>query len=247
VTTATPAHARSRPTPPLFYVVMGFVALFAALAGFTLTFFKPLSEGTFHAPPVIFLHAACAFGWVIVFAMQPWLIRTRRKAMHRQLGLAAIGLAVGFALTAPFVAAYAAARDYANGDGEVAISSIPGTFSSALIFIGLVIGGYLSRRDGGAHKRLMLLATIALLWPAWFRFRHYFPSVTHPEIVFAIVLADSLIVIAALRDLIVERRIHVVWLVGGTLLIAEHITEALLFDTAGWRVLAHALYAPFAP
>lgn len=93
----------------------------------------------------------------------------------------------------------------------------------------------------------MLLATIALLWPAWFRFRHYFPHVPNPEIVFAIIVADSLIIVAALRDRIVERRIHNVWLIGGALLIAEHIAEAILFDTPGWRAVAHALYTPFAP
>lgn len=231
----------------MFYVVMGFVALFAAFTGFAPTFFIPLGVGNFHAPPVIFLHGACAFGWVVLFAIQPWLIRHRRHAQHRQVGYAGLGLAVGFTLTAPFVAAYAASRDYAAGGGEVAISNVVGTFTSALIFMSLVAAGYLARRDANAHKRLMLLATIALLWPAWFRFRHYFPGIPSPEIAFAIAVADSLIIVAALRDLIVERRIHPVWLVGGTLLLAEHITEAILFDSAGWRTLAHALYAPFAP
>ncbi len=246
MTAATPAQPQ-RPARSIFYVAMGFVALFAAFVGFASTFFLPLSAGTFHAPPVVFLHGLCAFGWVIAFAIQPWLIRHRKFARHRQLGYAGLGLAIGLALTAPFIAAFAAARDYANGGGETAISGVVGTFTSALIFLGLVIAGILKRRDSNTHKRLMLLATIAVLWPAWFRFRHYFPAVPNPEIIFAIVVADSLIIIAALHDLIIQKRIHTVWLIGGSLLIAEHITEALMFDTAGWRILAHALYTPFAP
>lgn len=230
-----------------FYMMMGFVALFAAFAGFASTFFLPLTAGTFRAPTVIFFHGVCAFGWVIIFAIQPWLIRHRQYAHHRKLGYAGLCLAIAFTLTAPYIAAFAAAREYANGGGDTAISGVVGTFTSALIFIGLVVAGIVARRNGDTHKRIMLLATIAVLWPAWFRFRYYFPAVPNPEIIFAIVLADSLIIVAAMHDLITQHRIHRVWLIGGSLLIAEHITEAVLFDTAGWRLLAQTLYAPFAP
>lgn len=230
-----------------FYVAMGFVALFAALVGFAATFLLPVATGTFHAPLVIYLHGACAFGWIIIFAIQPWLIRRRKHVLHRRLGYAGLGSAIGFTLTTPVIASFVATRDFATGGGEAAISGVVGTFTSATIFMGLVAAGMLTRRDANTHKRLMLLATIAVLWPAWFRFRHYFPGVPNPEIVFAIILADSLIIIAALHDLIAERRIHKVWLIGGSLLIAEHITEALLFDSTVWRLLGHALYAPFAP
>lgn len=230
-----------------FYIAMGVVALFAAFTGFATTFFLPVAAGTFRAPLVVYLHGACAFAWVIIFAIQPWLIRHRNFRQHKQLGFAGLGAAIGFAVTAMPVAAFAVTRDVAAGGGDAAVSSMVGTFTSAQIFLGLVIGGVVTRRKSGTHKRLMLLATIAVLWPAWFRFRHYFPDIPNPEIVFAIVVADSLIIVAALRDLIVERRVHAVWLIGGTLLIAEHITEAILFDTPVWRVFAQALYAPFAP
>lgn len=247
---AQAAASSRKPRPAAgsrFYIAMGVVGLFAALTGFATTFFMPVAAGTFHAPLVVYLHGACAFAWVIIFAIQPWLIRRRNFGQHKQLGYAGLGVAIGFAMTAMPVAAFATARDVASGGGETAVSTMVGTFTSALIFLGLVIGGVMTRHNSGAHKRLMLLATIAVLWPAWFRFRHYFPGIPNPEIIFAIVVADSLIILAALRDLIAERRIHAVWLIGGTVLIAEHVTEAILFDTPVWRAFAHALYAPFAP
>lgn len=245
---AAVSSRRPRPaTGSRFYIAMGVTAIFAAFGGFAMTFFLPVVAGTFQAPLVVYLHGACAFAWVIIFALQPWLIRRRNFRQHRQLGFAGLGAAIGFAVTAMPVAAFSAARDVASGGGETAVSGIVGTFTGALIFLGLVIGGILTRRESGIHKRLMLLATIAVLWPAWFRFRHYFPSIPNPEIVFAVIVADSLIIVAALRDLIVERRIHAVWLVGGTLLIADHVTEAMLFDTPIWRAFAHGLYALFAP
>jgi hypothetical protein len=86
-----------------------------------------------------------------------------------------------------------------------------------------------------------------VLWPAWFRFRHYFPEVPHPDIFFGIVLADSLILVAALRDWFVHRRVHFVWLIGGSAPVTENIIEAVFFDTPAWRSLAHVLYGFFAP
>lgn len=87
----------------------------------------------------------------------------------------------------------------------------------------------------------MLLATIAVLWPAWFRFRHFFPSVPFPEVVFAIVAADSLVLLAMWHDWRTTGRVHPVYAWVGTALIADHVIESALFDSAGWRVVAHGL------
>lgn len=88
----------------------------------------------------------------------------------------------------------------------------------------------------------MLLATILLLWPAWFRFRHIFPQVPNPEIWFAIVLADSLILISLLWDKIANGKINRTLLFTGLFIMAEHTIEAFLFDTNVWRELANKLY-----
>jgi hypothetical protein len=66
------------------------------------------------------------------------------------------------------------------------------------------------------------------------------PSVERPEIWFASVLANSLIIVAFIWDWIKNKRIHLTLLLGG-LFIAESCMEILLFDSSGWRVLANAL------
>jgi hypothetical protein len=129
--------------------------------------------------------------------------------------------------------------------GETAISSIVGTFTTAVIFAALVLAGVLTRKNSETHKRFMLLATLVLLWPAWFRFRHYFPDVPRPDIFFAVVLADSLIFIGALRDWIVLRRVHPVWLICGTGIVIENVAEVILFDSSMWRAVAHVVYGLF--
>jgi hypothetical protein len=43
-------------------------------------------------PLIVHIHVAAFFGWLILFTTQVWLIRSRRLAVHRKLGLAAAAL-----------------------------------------------------------------------------------------------------------------------------------------------------------
>ncbi|MBX3480825.1 MAG: hypothetical protein KF842_10510 [Caulobacter sp.] len=64
-----------------------------------------------------------------------------------------------------------------------------------------------------------------------------------PDLWFGVVCADSLTLLAMLRDRLVLGRVHPVYLWVGTAVIAETATEALLFDSAGWRVVAGWVWA----
>jgi len=133
-------------------------------------------------------------------------------------------------------------RELGRGVGEAAYSTLIGSITSALMFFLLVLIGILNRNNSESHKRFMLLATIVVLWPAWFRFRHYFPSVPRPDIWFAVVLADSLIVFSWIWDRIKNGRVHPVLKYAGLFIILEHTFEVLAFDSAAWRYIAKWLY-----
>jgi hypothetical protein len=231
--------APARPTR--FYIVMALVALAVALTGFAGTFFIPLGQGRFAAPPIIFIHGGLFFGWILLFVTQPSLIRAGHWRLHQKLG--AVGGVIALAMAASGVAVghYAAKRDLAAGAGEFASSSLVGVCTAMLMFLGLVAAGIAFRRRPEVHKRLMLLATIAVLWPAWFRFRHYFPAVPNPEIWFAVVAADSLILVCMIRDRLALGGVHPVYLWVGSGIIIEHAIEVVLFDSPPWRVVSHAL------
>jgi hypothetical protein len=191
---------------------------------------------------MVYIHGAFAFSWVCLFVVQSVLILNKKLRVHKTLGYSGIFIAFGAAVTIVPAGLYAVEKELAQGLGETAISTILGVISSALIYFLLVIAGILNRTKPELHKRLMLLATIALLWPAWFRFRHYFPSIPDPEIWFALVLADSLIIISLLRDRIILGKVIPVFLFVGLFIIAEHIFEVVMFDSAPWRVLANMVY-----
>lgn len=239
----TDARAQT-PPPTLFYVGAALLGLAVALAGFSKTFFLPLGAGEFQAPAVVFVHGGAAFAWVLLFVLQPSLIRLGRYDVHVRTGAIGAVLAVVVAVTAIPVALFAVERDLA-ADLDFAVSTLPGVFSSMALFLGLVVAGVMNRHRPQTHKRLMLLATIVVLWPAWFRLRHWFPDVPRPEIWFAVVAADALIIVAMIRDKLVEGRVHPVWWFVGVPVILEQTAEALLFDSPPWRAVSQALYGLF--
>ena len=170
------------------------------------------------------------------------LVRRRNTRLHRKLGLIALPLAPAMAASGLGVGLYAVTRDLAAGVGEEAYSQLVGVASAMAIFVLYVAIALAMRKRPDWHKRMILLATVAILWPAWFRFRHLMPWVPRPDITLAIVVSDSLILIAMLRDKLKFGRVHPAYVIFGLLLIADHVGETLLYDSPAWRAAAQALY-----
>lgn len=227
------------------YTVIGAIGLAAVLIGFSKTFIIPVTNATFHAPPIIYIHGFFALSWIVLFLAQAYLIKVGNWTLHMTMGMLGLLIAVVIAVTIPMVGVYQVQKDLAAGLGDTAISTILGAFTSALLFFALVLVGLYYRNSPEVHKRLMLLATIVVLWPAWFRFRHFLPSVPNPEIWFALVLAYSLIIVAWIWDKLANGRIHPTLLYVGWFVIIEQSFEVVAFDTGPWRAIAKTLYALF--
>lgn len=202
-----------------FYTGFALMAALAALVGFSTTYFMPIARGAFGGPVIAHVHGLLFFGWIALFFGQAVMARSGRMRWHRRIGWAALPLALLMAASGISVGMFAVRRDLALGAAALSLRHRPDW-----------------------HKRLMVLAMIAVLWPAWFRWRHLMPWVPRPDIWLAIVLEDSLILIAMIRDHWRFGRVHPAYAVFGTLLIAEHVAEALLFDTQAWRHLARTMF-----
>jgi hypothetical protein len=85
------------------------------------------------------------------------------------------------------------------------------------------------------HRRLMLIATCALTGAAFGRFMHS-PLYFYGGV-------DGLILLGALRDLAVSRRIHTIYLIAIPLLVAEQTSAAQMFlhRASFWIRIAHGL------
>ena len=231
-----PGRSRSR-----HFLWAGAAALLAVLIGFFKTFLLPSWQGSFHGPPIVYVHGGFVLAWILLFLTQAWWIQSRRIPRHRALGLLSGLVAPGVVVSTMAMGVFTMKRDLQAGLGELATSSLLGTFTSPLIFFALVSAALAFRRQPDIHKRLMLLATVAILWPAFFRFRHYFPRAPSPEWIFAFLLPQLFLALAMLADKLRYGRVQAVyWWVGLPFMI-EAALETYYFDSAGWRIVAHWL------
>lgn len=237
---ATLAEQTRRPKSR-YFLVAACLALAVTVVGFFKTFILPSARGTFSAPAVIYLHGALLFLWSALFVTQTALVRVRKPKLHMRLGYLSLVLIPGIIISTAAAGVFVMKRDLAGGGGQTAVSSLVGNFTTPIVFAVLAGAGIAYRRRLEIHKRLMLLAMIAIIWPAFFRFRHYFPSIASAELVFASVLPNSMVLAAMLWEKLTIGRVHAVYFTAGLGLIAENFTEYCLFDSAGWRVIANWL------
>jgi hypothetical protein len=232
---ATSAASRST-----FFLCMAYGFLVIAVVGFSTTFFVPLAKGAFRAPPVIYVHGALLFGWLLFFIAQATLIRKRRFLTHRQLGIAGVALSVSIVISGVLVGLHATRRDLAAGGDDFVLGQFVNILIEMFLFGALVAAAIAFRRQGESHKRLLLLATISALAPAWLRLRHLFPGVPEPFVTFSL-LADSLLLVAIARDWVWLKRVHPVYIWAGGTMVLVHVVELLAITSAPWLRLSRFL------
>jgi hypothetical protein len=220
-----------------FFYFMTWSFLAIALVGFSTTFFVPLARGTFSAPAIIHLHGALLFGWLLLLIVQSSLIHGRSLAIHRRVGWSGALLSIGIVISGVLVGFHATRRDLAAGGDDFVLGQLANIMIEMLLFGALVAAAIWHRRDGETHKRLLLLATISALAPAWLRFRHLLPAVPNPFVVFSL-LADSLLLLAIARDWVVIHRIHPVYVWAGSTMVAIHIVELIAITSEPWLRLS---------
>lgn len=224
-----------------FYLAFAVTAIAAVLIGFSTTYFIPGPRGTLNIPWIVHLHGWLAMAWVLLLLAQVWLVRSGRSRVHRRLGQAALPLGIAIWVSGIATGVWATRRDLPTL-GEAAYSNTSGTAISLTVFLLLVIAAVAMRRRPDWHKRLVLLATVIVLWPAFFRFRHILPAMPRPDIFLGLLLADSPILIAAIRDKLRFGRVHSAWKWVGTGVFVEQIFESLAFETGLNRAPGAWLY-----
>jgi hypothetical protein len=121
-----------------------------------------------------------------------------------------------------------------QGQNAIVYSSIP--LWDMLCFAVVFSLAILWRKKLEYHRRLMLIASCVLTAAAWGRL----PESVLPGLWFYAGV-DLLILMGAARDLLVNRKIHRVYLIVLPLLISGQIVIAQITFTESWKRLAHAI------
>jgi hypothetical protein len=259
VTVGAAAGVRTR----WFYVWMGVAIAVIAVAAFAPTYWLQVPAGTFTGSPMLHLHAILFTAWMVFFISQATMVATGRVRDHRAWGLAGISLATAMVFVGVAAAIGTMKNAAAAGLPEVGRVFLIVPVSALLVFGGLFIAAIANTSRPEVHKRLMVVATVALLPAAIARF--FFLAATGggpglrpglftaeaqpPPIAIATVpavIADLLIVAAIVYDWRTRGRPHPAYLIGGGILLASQTLRIPFSATPVWHAFADFL-GSFAP
>ena len=232
------AHKPSRVADRVFFSVMPFVMLARVLYGFARTYFL---VGMVAAPlpnKLIHLHGAAFTSWMILLIVQTALVSTKHVKWHMKLGLFGFGLAVAMVVLGSLAAVNAMQR----GSGPLGLD--PQTFfvipvSGMLLFGTLVFFAFKLRRNAEAHKRLILMATMAIMDAAVGRWQH--PAILQriPPMQDLVILTLLLLLVGF--DLFNLHRVSKYTWRGALLVVAVHAVRVPLGHTAAWHAMTRHL------
>jgi hypothetical protein len=220
----------------LFFSVMTGLILVLVLVGFARTYFL---AGVFraHLPAmIIHIHGAAFSAWVLLLIAQISLVTAGRIDVHRKLGLAGFGLASLMIILGVLAATNSLSRNFvppgAPFDAKT-FYAIP--LGDMAIFAILILFAYRARSNPAAHKRLILLATAALMdAPTG---RPPFTVITARPFLDG-VFVWALVLVVAGYDLWSTRKLHRATLWAGLFLIIAGQLRVPIGMTGAWHSFA---------
>ena len=241
--TVAPARAIARAESKYFYFQMALIFMGVAFVGFLPTYWIPMAGGIGHEDPVLHIHGMIFFTWTLYFAFQTWLAASGQVTRHRAVGLVGVSIS-----TAMFIFGVMAAIHSMQGTAAAGHAEFGKTFAiiplSNIAFFAIVIAAALANtRRPEWHKRLMVLAGISVLGPAFARwFLTFLPPVVRPPTpMYALrpeMIACLLLAIPIVHDWRTRGRPHPVYLWGGAAIVGYKLLRIPVGETQAWHAVA---------
>lgn len=242
-TSSAPAPDLSAPlgtTRDRFYLGMAIVMVTVNFIGFAPSYFL---KGAFETPTLplrTHIHGIIFSSWFILFTVQTALIHRRNVRLHRRLGIVGVALLIAMAVSA-LVIVYVRAIEYSGTAASLANTTtvVWGNLALLILFVGFAGTGIALRRRTAIHRRLMLLASLAMMPQALGRIGRMpaFQISDTPllsEIAVGIGGLATLLAATVVHDFRTRRRPHPVTLVGVPLLLVGIVLAATIVPGTGF-------------
>ncbi len=218
----------------LFFTSMALLMLGTVFVGFAHSYYL---AGIFGAPLpslIIHLHGAAFSCWILLLVTQTSLVAAGRVTIHRRLGIAGFILACFMVM----LGVLAATDSLGRGTGPSGLDAkffyvIPMT--DMLIFATLVFFAFRARSNPAAHKRLILVATTALLIAAIARWPY---TMVHRKPMMAALASYVFLLILIAYDFWSTRKVHRATIWAGAFLIFVQQIRIPIGKTAAWHAFA---------
>jgi len=208
------------------------------VSGFRLTMGARIIHPAVRPPTILYIHAFVFWGWLAFLIFQSALVRTHNVRLHRTAGWFGVGLGV----VIPPLGIWTAitmnrVKMMATPQSDAAVFMLV-PFLDIVCFTAAFALAIYWRKKPEFHRRLILIASCALTAAAWGRFPE---SILPGETFYAGV--DFLIFLGVVRDLIVNRRVHVVYRYALPTFIVVQSFVAYTIETkqAYWLKIADAI------
>ena len=220
-----------------FYFAMSLFILVLVTGMFSRTVPDKLFHPKIEPPLIVWFHGVVFYGWVLFFILQTGLARLRKAGLHRTLGWFGLGLGISvFTLGVSTTIAMHRFEFNTLHQGNFALVSTSVPLFDMLCFAPVFTLAIVFRRKLEYHRRLMYIASCILTAAAWGRI----PESILPGFWFYAGV-DFLVIVGGTRDLIVNGKIHRVYLLALPLLIAGQITVAQISFSDWWLRTAKAI------
>jgi hypothetical protein len=206
------------------------------IAGFGVDISRYLHEKP-TPPMVVNVHAAVFVIWLFVITAQVLLVESDHVAWHRKLGWFAAGWACLMAVMGPWAAMASQIVDLHTP------ASDPPFISVNIVDIGgfliLLAWGLTLRKNPAAHRRMMILSTVALADPGFARFTgNLVPQPTSAIPWFFYMFYGNVLLILLMAGWDWWRgRLMRSFAIGATALLTAMFVASLLYFWGPWRVL----------
>lgn len=220
-----------------FYFAMSLLVAALVVWGFSRTVNANLLHAAPPRPLLLWFHAAAFAIWVAFFIGQSTLVRVRKVSWHRFLGWFGAALATAMVLlgtsTAIVMARFNTTQRHQIGADAFLV--IP--FYDMIAFGTLIALAIYWRKSPEFHRRFMFLATIGLLDAAVGRFDFIF----NHNLFF--LCLDVLMALGIARDLIVDSRVHKVYVYALPVLIVGQNLAIYIWraNPSWWQGISHAI------
>ncbi len=235
-----------------FHLWMAGIFVLIAFSGFAETYWMQLPAGTFTGKPLLHLHGVLFSAWTLFYLSQTWLIASGRTLHHRAWGVAGVSLATAMVFVGLATGIASMNKSIAEGYAETAKAFAIVPITAAFLFAILIAWAVVAVKTPETHKRLMMLATIAILQAPLGRF--FFltlgggggpgsrPGMGPPAPVTTTVgpglVAALLIVAAVVYDWRKRGKPHPVTVWVGAAIVAVELLRVPLSATPQWRAIA---------
>ncbi len=207
-----------------FYFLMSLLIAGVVFYGFMHTVSERLFHPAISRPTVLYFHAAAFAGWIVFLMVQSTLIRTHNVRLHMWTGWFGVALGIAVPVLGVSTAIAMVRFDILRLHSAFPASAIIFPFYDMVAFSVPFALAIWWRKRPEYHRRLILLATCAITSAAFTRF----PQNKLPFVV-SYAGVDVLVLLGVVRDLIVERRIHRVYVLGLAGFIVGQLAVILTF------------------